>query len=191
LNAINFFDGAHQMAKSSNRNRKSTSQSKGRRTSMPFLNDVIGIAGSLLRSRQEAGSEKIITVAEATRGFASDFADFPHIQTYVNGAADQMDALADYVAEADLEDMISDAGRFAKRYPMATMAFAIASGFAFTRIMASKDRSTGSQDDQAGRHPPGRRASRGRSTGAGTRAASAKKAKPNGRDTTHAASHGS
>lgn len=137
------------MANTSKRNAKSkssasTSSSKSSRgrTSVPFYSDLIGLAGSLLHSTQESGAEKISTFADATRNFASDFENIPNIQTYVSSAADQMENLAGYVSETSLEEMVADAGEFAKRYPIATAAFAVAAGFSFVRIVRSSNTPT-------------------------------------------------
>jgi hypothetical protein len=150
----------------------------------PLYNDVIGIAGTLLRSRQEAGAEKIESLAGAARNFAEELQDIPHIQTYVEAAADQMAALAGYVTETDLETMVADAGDLAKRYPLATTAFTVAAGFAFTRLMAG---SFTGQNNTKSSHKNVRGKPKGQSNT--RRAGGSKQGKANGRDSSHTASH--
>ena len=83
------------MARKATRRSSSAASSKTSgsrpRASSPFYGDVLGIAGSLLRNRQEAGAEKINSLAGAARNFAADLTDIPNIQTYVDAAADQID----------------------------------------------------------------------------------------------------
>ncbi len=149
----------------------------------PLYNDVLGIAGTLLRSRQEAGAEKIEAIAAAARNFAGELPDIPHIQSYVDAAADQMEALAGYVTGTDLETMASDAGDLAKRYPLATAAFTVAAGFAFTRLMAGSF--TGRDKTRTSRKNAG-----GKSAGksGSRRGVGVRKAKANGRDGSHTVS---
>jgi ElaB/YqjD/DUF883 family membrane-anchored ribosome-binding protein len=131
------------MANTTKRGRTSTTSrahARGRTsrqtTSSPFYADAIGFAGSLLRSRQDVGAEKISDVAQSVRKFATEFESLPNIQNYVSAAADQMEMLADYVSETRLETIVDDANTFARQHPMATMAFAVAAGFTVTRILA-------------------------------------------------------
>jgi hypothetical protein len=132
------------MARKSKRSHKTSTRDAAQNArsarATPFYSDVLGLAGGLLRSRQEQGSERIASLAEAARSVVNELHDVPTLQTYVESAADQLDHLSDYVAERDLEDMVGDATRFARQYPLATMAFAIAAGFGFTRIMAHNAR---------------------------------------------------
>lgn len=177
------------MANTSNRSRKSKSStssssansSRGR-NSVPFYNDIISLASSLLRSRQEAGAEKIGSVAEATRNFAGDFEDTPNMQTYINAAADQMDTLSEYVSETSLEDMVSEAAVFAKRYPVATLSFAAAAGFGIIRLVLANNSESDSR--RSSRRANSRNtASRSKATKSGKRSSTAGKARGNGRDT--------
>jgi hypothetical protein len=185
------------MANKSKRSQKSSSsqsrtggQRSRRSGSIPFYSDVIGLAGGLLRNRQESGAEKIDTMAQATRNFAGDFDSIPHIQSYMSAAADQLETLADYVAESSLENMVEDAGTFTKRHPMATMAFAVAAGFAFTRMFTSNSSSQRSSSDDG--PPKTRRNQAGSAASAGrARSASSRKVKANGRDTSHASANAS
>ena len=181
------------MARKVLRRQNSTSSAKaGQRianasSSHAFYSDMLGIAGSMLRSRQAAGAEKISSLAGAARSFADDLTDIPNIKTYVSGAAEQMENLSDYVTESSLEEMVDDATQIAKRYPVATAVFAAAVGFGFTRMMTHNLRSDRSEVQK----------SRSRSSGRGTvKAAATKKresANPkiraNGKDASHQRAH--
>lgn len=115
---------------------KNSTRRSAQRAGSAIYSDIMGIASSLLRTRKESGAEKISSVAGAARNFAAEMSDSPNIQTYVDAAADQMENLSDYVQNNTLEQMGDDALVYAKRYPITTVAFAIAVGFGFTRLMA-------------------------------------------------------
>lgn len=132
-------------SRTSSSSSKSSKNSRGRgnnRSASAIYGDVLGIAGSLFRPRQEAGAEKIGTFADAARNFASDMTDIPYVQTYVSAAADQMEMLSEYVVDNDLEQMVEDAAGLAKRHPVATAAFAVAAGFGFYRMMTHNNGAT-------------------------------------------------
>ncbi len=173
------------MAKTANRSRRGTSSTasfNGTLKSMPFYTDIMNIAGSMLRSRQEMGSEKIASVAQTTRNFAGEFNDIPNIQTYVEAAADQMENLSEYVADTSLEDMITDATTVARHNPVATLAFTAVVGFAITRMFAGH-RSEGDASTS------GSNRGRSKATASRSRSTSGLKAKANGRDTAHASAN--
>jgi hypothetical protein len=143
----------------------------------PFVNDVLGIAGALLRNTQEGGAERISSMAAAARNIAAELSDVPYARTYVATTADKVDMLADYVADNSLEQMIEDGTSLAKRYPVSTLAFAIAAGYGLTRLLASQN---------LGNHGrTGRRASK--ASAKSPRSRSAKSA--NGSDKSHASAN--
>jgi hypothetical protein len=147
-------------------------------SSAQLYGDAIGLAGSLLRGRQEMGAEKIDSLAAAARDFAGQLPDIPNIQNYAHAAADQMETLANYVAETPLEEMVSDAGAFAKRYPLATAAFAVAAGFGLTRLLAGTYNGTSNAPKARRATAPSKATKTSRK-----RSASASKSKANGRFT--------
>jgi hypothetical protein len=165
------------MARTSSRNSSSFFKRFGGSGSSSHLqSDVLGIAGSMFRGRQAAGAEKIASVADAARKLSEDLSDIPSVQSYVESAADQMEYLSDYVAENSLEQMVDDGAAFAL-------------GYGFTKLMTGDDssernvapRSRRKTAKNAGRPPQARKRS----------AASAKKAKANGKDGSHAAASAS
>lgn len=152
------------------------------RSASAFYGDILSIAGSLLRNRQQAGAEKISSLSSAARNFASDLTDSPNIQTYARAAADQMESLGDYVADNSMEQMVEDAMAIAKRHPVTTAAFAVAVGFGFTRLMT---RTAVAQHDTKPRSAThsARKGTVKKSTP--KRRAVATKSKANGRATSH------
>jgi hypothetical protein len=171
---------ARPASRSSNRTAR---QRSPHRPSTPMYGDILGIVGSLMRHRQESGAAKIGSIVNAARNFAADLTDTPNVKTYVHAAANQMEILSDYVSDSSLEQMMEDATAFAKRYPMATAAFAVAAGFGFTRLMThgkADQRSTSSNTSK-------RTASRSSTTtkASGKRTRSNGTGKANGRDTSH------
>jgi ElaB/YqjD/DUF883 family membrane-anchored ribosome-binding protein len=188
----------HTMANTTKRRRTSpTSGAQARRrasrqtTSSPFYADAIGFAGSLLRSRQDVGAEKISDVAQSVRKFATEFESLPNIQNYVSAAADQMEMLADYVSETRLENIVDDANSFARQHPVATMAFAVAAGFTVTRILAGEGQSlrgdgtaTNVRNAKTRRGTSSKRAATGQSNRRAPR-----KSQANGRDTAASAAN--
>jgi hypothetical protein len=163
-------------------NRKSGKRSAGA-SYAPIYNDILGIAGTLLRGRQKVGAEKIGSFADAARNLAHDLPDIPNVQTYVKAAADQMENLAEYVAGHSLEQIVEDGTAVAKRYPIATAAFAIAAGFGFTRLMMG----------HSGTTTKGTRTTRRASSSSSQRKRSASSSRPkaNGKDTSHATARAS
>jgi ElaB/YqjD/DUF883 family membrane-anchored ribosome-binding protein len=103
-----------------------------------LYDDILALAGGLMRNRKDSGAGKIGSLAEATRKFASDLPQMPNLKTYVSSAADQLDYLSGYVMESDLEQMIDDAGTFAKRHPFATLGVAAVAGFGITKLVTSR-----------------------------------------------------
>lgn len=162
----------------SRRTRSSTFSSDSRtKSGRAFYADILGIAGSLLRSRQEAGAEKIGDLAGAARNLAADLTDIPNIQSYVDAAAEQMENLSEYASQTSMEDMLDDATEIARRHPIATATFAVAAGFGFIRMI------THTSDSH--KEPKNRSQARAKPS-SGQKVAPAKKrkatkAKPNGR----------
>jgi len=93
-----------------------------------LFDDALSVAGALVRSQKSFGAERLQSFAEATREYAQSLADIPSAQNYVTLAAESVDALADYVDETNLDEMVSDATAFARRQPLAMMFIALSLG---------------------------------------------------------------
>jgi hypothetical protein len=168
---------------------KTGQRNAGARSSHAFYGDMLGIVGSLLRSRQAAGAEKISSLAVVARNFANDLADIPNIKTYVTGAAEQMENLSDYVTESSFEEMVDDATQLAKRYPVATAVVAAAVGFGFTRLMTHNGRATAATNQKSTRRSSGARIAKASATK--KRSSVTRKTRANGKDTSNASTHAS
>lgn len=160
---------------------KRSRQGASSRSASAFYGDVLGIAGSLLRNRQEAGAEKIGSLADAARNFAAELNDIPTVQTYVSAVAEQIENLSDYVSDNSMEDMVDGATEFARRHPVATAAFAVAVGFGFTRMMTHNSASHATPKQKTARASATSRSTRS----ATSRKRAAVKVRANGRDLSH------
>lgn len=131
-----------------------------------MYDDVVSLAGTLLRGQKDYGASKINSLADATREFAAAMPEMPTLRVYVDSAANQLEELSDYVVTTDFDDMINDAGRLARRYPMATLGIAIAAGMGAAQFMhmpsfgssRGGSRSSGRRRTAASRAKRGRRA---------------------------------
>ena len=100
-----------------------------------IFDDVLALAGTLARGRKDLGADKLQSLASSTRDFAASMADLPNLRVHVATAADSLESLSDYVMHTEIEQMVGDAGTFARRHPFATFAATIAAGVAVSRFM--------------------------------------------------------
>ena len=100
-----------------------------------LFDDALSLASTLADSRKQAGADRIVEIASATREFGASLDDFPQLRRYSDAAASNLDDLADYVATTDIPEMLEDFAGFAKRQPMATLTLGVAAGLAFTQLM--------------------------------------------------------
>ena len=99
------------------------------------LDDVIDLVSTLFRNRKAIGADRLASLAEATREYATSITDLPTLQQQVNLASDNLDNLADYVMNTDIKHMVSDAAVLARRRPLLTFGVAAAAGLAATRLI--------------------------------------------------------
>ena len=95
-----------------------------------IFEDVLALAGTLVRSRKETGADKLHSLASSTREFAAAMTDMPNLRGYVASAAESLEGLSEYVLHTDIEQMAGDAGIFARRHPAATLAVTMVAGMA-------------------------------------------------------------
>ena len=100
-----------------------------------IFDDVLALAGTLAKGRKEVGADKLHSLAELTREYAASMSDLPNLRTQVASAADSLEDVADYVMHTEIEQMVGDAGTFARRHPFATLAVTVAAGMAASRLM--------------------------------------------------------
>lgn len=147
-------------------------------------------ARSLFEEQQLRAADQVGSVAQALHQAASQLND-QNASTYVSRAADQVDRFADTLRSHDLDDLIDQTERFARRQPELFIGGALLVGLALGRFLkASGDRrrSEGAPEIEYGTHSldadlgdtaAGRPGSRG-GTGKGrSRAASSNKSPQN------------
>jgi ElaB/YqjD/DUF883 family membrane-anchored ribosome-binding protein len=134
-----------------------------------IFDDVLALAGTLAKGRKEVGADKLHSLAELTREYAASMTDLPNLRTQVASAADSLEDVADYVMHTEIEQMVGDAGTFARRHPFATLAVTVAAGMAASRLMY---RHPASSRTRSGRKASARRTS---TSGASKRSAQARR----------------
>lgn len=100
-----------------------------------IFDDVLALAGTLARGRKDLGADKLYSLASSTREFAASMTDLPNLRVHVASAADSLEGVAEYVMHTDIEQMAGDAGTFARRHPLATLAVTVVAGMAAGRFM--------------------------------------------------------
>jgi hypothetical protein len=100
-----------------------------------ILDDVLALAGTLVSSQKDMGADKLNSLASLTRDYAASMTDLPNLRAQVASAADSLEGVADYVMHTEIEQMVGDAGTFARRHPLATLAVTVAAGIAASRLM--------------------------------------------------------
>ena len=100
-----------------------------------IFDDVLALAGTLAKGRKDLGADKLHSLAELTREYAASMTDLPNLRVQVASAADSLEDVADYVMHTEIEQMVGDAGTFARRHPVATLAMTVAVGMAASRLM--------------------------------------------------------
>ncbi len=100
-----------------------------------IFDDVLALAGTLVRGRKNFGADKLHSLAELTRDYAASMTELPNLRGHVASAAESLEGLAEYVTDTEIDQMIEDAGTFARRHPIATLAASVAAGIAASRYM--------------------------------------------------------
>jgi len=119
------------------RARSTTQQSRsqnGTSSGSRILEDVWGLAETLFRNRRELGAEKLQAIAEATREYANSMNTLPKISEQISAVSDSMEEFSEYMTTTDLEQMVTDAGNYARERPIATMGVALVLGLVATRF---------------------------------------------------------
>jgi hypothetical protein len=122
------------MAKAT-KTRRNKAASGSHNGSHRIFDDVLALAGTLARGRKDFGADKLHSLASSTRDFAASMTDLPNLRVHVATAADSLESLSDYVMHTEIEQMVGDAGTFARRHPFATFAATVAAGLAVSRFM--------------------------------------------------------
>ena len=128
-------------AKKSRKNSNHRNASSARDGSRRIFDDVLALAGTLASGRKDLGADKLHSLASLTREYAASMTDLPNLRVQVASAADSLEGVADYVMHTEIEQMVGDAGTFARRHPLATLAVTVAAGMAASRLMYRQPRS--------------------------------------------------
>ena len=105
-----------------------------------LMDDMMGLAETLFKNRREYGAEKLQSVAAATRDYAASLNSFPGISEKIDELSDSMTEFSEYISDTDIEHLISDAGLYARRKPIATMGIALVVGAAATQLLMAATR---------------------------------------------------
>ena len=108
----------------------SRTQGTSRNRSSRLYDDVLALASTLMRDRQEIGGRRLRELSSSVRDMAQSLPEMPNLTSYVGTTADSLTDLADYISSSDIERIASDANHFARRHPMMTMGIAAAAGLA-------------------------------------------------------------
>ena len=100
-----------------------------------IFDDVLALAGTFARGRKDYGVDKLHSLAESTRDFASAMTDGPNLRIQMTSAGESLENLAEYVMHTDIEHMLKDAGTFARRRPLAALTVTIVAGLAVSSFM--------------------------------------------------------
>lgn len=122
------------MAKKRRANRTRNNERNGKSR---LYDDVISLAGTLLRDRKQIGGHRLKELSESVRDMAQTLPEMPNLASYVGSTADSLTDLGDYISGSDLETIAKDANQFARRHPMMVMGIAAAAGLAAVTYIKS------------------------------------------------------
>ena len=105
-------------------------QGTSRNRSSRLYDDVLALASTLMRDRQEIGGRRLKELSSSVRDMAQSLPEMPNLTSYVGTTADSLTDIADYISSSDIEKIASDANQFARRHPMMTVGIAAAAGLA-------------------------------------------------------------
>ena len=104
-------------------------------SSSRIFENVVGLAETLSRPRKAYWADKLRGFAEATRNYADSISNIPTVGQLVNVAAETTEELADYIVHNNVEQMIDDAGTFARRRPATILWVTMAAGLATSHLI--------------------------------------------------------
>ena len=118
-----------------------------------IFDDVLALAGTFARGQKDYGADKLHSLAESTREFATSMTDVPDLRVQMASAGENLENLAEYVMQTNIEHMLKDAGTFARRRPLAALTMTIIAGLAVSRFMRPRSESSkpGSNRSKASR----------------------------------------
>jgi uncharacterized membrane protein len=116
--------------------------SQGQETARSLAEQVKQGANERLETQKERAADNIAGVARAFRDTSSSLreGDQAAIAGYVTQAAEQLDRMANYLQQRDIQDLMGEAERFARRQPALFVGAAFGLGFLASRFLKSSPR---------------------------------------------------
>jgi gas vesicle protein len=97
-----------------------------------------------VNNQKSSGAEYVGSLADTMRRAAGEFdKELPIAGTYIRKAASQMEGFSDQIRNGNLNDVVRNAQRFARRQPTAFLGLAVLAGFGAVRFLKSS-----SNDDE-------------------------------------------
>ena len=91
-----------------------------------------------VNDRKSSGAEYVGSLANTMRRAAREFdTDLPLAGTYIRKAASQIEGVSDHIRKGNLNDVVRNAQRFARRQPTAFLGLAVLAGFGAVRFLKS------------------------------------------------------
>ena len=78
-------------------------QGTSRNRSSRLYDDVLALASTLMRDRQEIGGRRLKELSSSVRGMAQSLPEMPNLTSYVGTTADSLTDIADYISSSDIE----------------------------------------------------------------------------------------
>ena len=123
------------------RNTKKNKAGTRKNTQSRMVDDVLSLAGTLLSSKKDWVADKVSDLSTATHAYAEALNDVPGVGPYASSTADSFDDFAEYINDADFDDLVRDGSVFAKRHPFQTLAGAVVAGIIATQIYRNSTKS--------------------------------------------------
>jgi hypothetical protein len=95
-------------------------------------------ARSLAEQQKRTGAQQISVIARAVEGAADHLeGDMPQASKFVHDMASSLEAAASSLRARNADDLLREAGNFARRQPAMFFAGAVLTGLAFSRFLKS------------------------------------------------------
>jgi hypothetical protein len=106
-----------------------------------LIDAAIAMAANFADSRKDRVAIRLHEASDATYDFGQSLDGLPHVRGYIEEAANALAGLGDYVADADIANLLDDVQSFARRRPAVAFGTALLAGVAASRLLQSERRS--------------------------------------------------
>jgi len=101
-----------------------------------------------VNNQKSSGAEYVGSLADTMRRAAGEFdKELPIAGTYIRKAASHMEGFSDQIRNGNLNDVVRNAQRFARRQPTAFLGLAVLAGFGAVRFLKSSSNDDGSSSE--------------------------------------------